>query len=123
MKTVYIVTQGEYSDYRIVAVFLDKAIAERCAVDTVGDIEEWEIGTIIPKLPEYSVDIAKDGTILYVNNRGIWGDDHNGEYRGPFSEYSYDKIYTFTMRAKDKEHAIKIANEKRARAIAKEIEE
>lgn len=50
-EKIYIVTQGEYSDYRIVAVFLTRADAERYTGGGVGteeygapNIEEWEVG-------------------------------------------------------------------------------
>lgn len=50
-EKIYIVTQGEYSDYRIVAVFLTRADAEVYTGGGVGteeygtpNIEEWEVG-------------------------------------------------------------------------------
>lgn len=39
---VYIVTDGEYSDYHIEAVFTDKKQAELYSVFHNGDVEEWE---------------------------------------------------------------------------------
>ena len=42
---VYIVTDGEYSDYHIVAAFGDKREAEKCiALLGGGNIEEYELG-------------------------------------------------------------------------------
>ena len=44
MKTVYIVTDGDYSDYHIVAAFDDKKLAE-LFIEKIGagDIEEYQL--------------------------------------------------------------------------------
>lgn len=39
---IYVVTRGEYSDYRIVGVFTDKAKAEKYADFCCGNVEEYE---------------------------------------------------------------------------------
>ena len=42
MKTYYAVTEGEYSDYRIITITEDKEKAERIAAAYDGDVEEYE---------------------------------------------------------------------------------
>ena len=48
MKTYYAVTQGEYSDYRIITITEDKEKAERIAAAYDGDVEEYEDSIINP---------------------------------------------------------------------------
>ena len=54
--TAYVVTQGAYSDYQIVDVFLDKALAERFVAEMQKgasdyadpyEIEEWKITSAV----------------------------------------------------------------------------
>ena len=48
MKTYYAVTEGEYSDYRIITITEDKEKAERIAAAYDGDVEEYEDCIINP---------------------------------------------------------------------------
>lgn len=51
MTDAFVVTQGSYSDYHIVAVFLDRTLAEQCVASYPVDdydtpeIEVWPIGS------------------------------------------------------------------------------
>ncbi len=52
-RTIYVVTDGDYSDYRIQGTFLDEAAAKRCCDLTGGDIEEWHDGqAVYPSRPD-----------------------------------------------------------------------
>jgi len=135
-KTIYVVTAGEYSDYRIEAIFdsielANKYIARFPKLE-YNDIEEYKLN-----------DYAK-----YIN--GDYGDkvayqiyiDKNGDiphiFELPPSEYprcENNSVEFFKLRpnenmenaeiracfhllAKDKEHAIKIAGERRTQLLA-----
>lgn len=115
---IYVLTTGEYSDYKIVGLFTTKELAEafmeKFNID--GTVEEYELDVLdqYTKMEElaFKVLMKKDGTVEHVNIT----DDVN------------DAINTFvgnnkfrlwcTCFAKDKEHAIKITNEKRLQLIA-----
>ena len=45
-EKIYILTEGDYSDYAIKGVFLDKAEAERVAKKFVYRLEEYENGKL-----------------------------------------------------------------------------
>lgn len=118
MKTVYILTEGSYSDYHIVATFSTKELAEEAqkhCPDSV--IEEYELDSLeIPEHPPghtaWAVHInAKTNTINCTGQLTSLGG-----YFKPKEEY-YEgggvsgELNTFIVYcwARDKEHAEKIA--------------
>lgn len=131
MSKIYIVTAGCYSDYRIIAAFSDKEKAIRfcryhndnqedgCEDDS-GDynarrIEEYDLDTDTPDIP---VDLVPFKVRMDLEGRV------NCE-RVSFSCLSkqpeisfYSDIMHTNILARDKIHAIKIANERRAALIA-----
>ena len=120
--TVWLVEQGEYSNYHVVGVFSTRINAEEVAhvinrhahtydTATVTErpldpfMDEWRQG-----LSPYTVLMRLDGTVVYCvqtdpdrvcDDRGICGGG-----------------FVATVWARDNQHAIKIVNEHRARAIA-----
>lgn len=48
IRTVFVVTVGEYSDYRIEAVYLDRALAEQHVANTDYTLEEYEVAEQAP---------------------------------------------------------------------------
>ena len=119
MKKIYIVTSGEYSDYGIDAVFTDKELAEKFIKEQKGEIEVWEANEYT-KIPQ-NRDVYQ--VIIYVDNGEIQGTEKtNSNWHDALNdnmlfwrkicgiERGRLVIYCF---AKDREHAIKIANEKR----------
>jgi hypothetical protein len=121
MKTVYILTEGSYSDYRIVATFSTKELAEEAQKHCPNsDIEEYELDAL--KIPEHP-----PGHTAWVVNINVKTNAINGtgqqtslggyfepmeeyyEYAGRFSEYNNFVVKCW---ARDKEHAEKIALDK-----------
>ena len=116
---VYVLTDGCYSDYHIIAVTIDEDNAKRFADAGLGEIEEYETDEcVLPKgmLP-YIVVIDPSGDVCscYVN-----------EF---FFESSYEKDlkggklvsngnFVWSGFARDKDHAIKIACDYRAKKLA-----
>ena len=119
MEKVFVVTSGEYSDYSIDAIFSEKEKAEIFIEATNNDrrwnfpiIEEWDLDKINVNKGEklYFVRMKKDGTVLecYLDSSTY-----------SLVEAGFDTLHNmFSYQfAKDEQHAIKIANERRAKLI------
>ncbi len=122
-ETVWVVEQGEYSDYHIVGVFSSSANAQQIAdaVNTTpyGDratVAEWPLDPLVTQLQQgllfYRVDMQRNGTVDGVELRGMDERDLAGEFE------VYGNVLYATAWAKDEQHAIKITNEHRTRLIA-----
>lgn len=125
MVTIFIVTQGDYSDYRIRAVFSSRELAETY-VSGMGkkydtpEIEEWALDAgeefICQGYKVYDVCMDRDGNSKFDvelssevrSDQLAIDDDYYGK---PF----YQK---FIIWAKSEKHAVKIANERRVQMIA-----
>ena len=124
MKTIYIVTQGSYSDYHIVSVFSTRELAEKfIELQPPPGYDEYEI-------EEYYLDQnvkqIKSGLRLYKVTM-----KRDGESSADLAQYDEEYmmlkqlwwgvrevILDCHVYAKDERHAVKIANEKRAQMIA-----
>ncbi len=126
MNKVFIVTEGQYSDYHIEAVFSNEDKAKRYMksfpkLKRHGKIVEWPID------PEYSgIPISmKCIDVTMYRNGDSDADDISEEFGQHWQEplhlvrlqlqRSYLTGYVFAL---DEQHAIKIANEHRAQLIA-----
>jgi len=128
-KIIYAVTDGDYSDYRIVAVFEDEREAEA--------FREWNKHNMVEKFPLnpelpamrpgynlYRLEMRRDGDTNYVMlDRSPASTEHktnlelyirHGTLPWRFSPSSI----LGAVVARDEQHAVKIANEKRAQLIA-----
>jgi hypothetical protein len=123
MKKIYIVTSGYYSDYGINAVFSTKELAEKYINNfdkteqyPYGDfnIEEWELNPNKEHLKQnrkyYFVRMEKNGDIKEIEEGGGNGETiQNSEI-----SFTYDKtLMNVFCYADSKEHAVKIAGERR----------
>lgn len=131
---VYIVTSGCYSDYGVEGVFSTRENAQKVVdlyspgSDFMGEwrIEEFELDRLMTFAERgkqlYSIEMEKDGTVVKCNV----------EFREdlpPDEEFHYVSFKSFPCRlclithviATSKEHAIKIANERRAFLIANNL--
>lgn len=123
MKTIYVVTSGSYSDYGINAVFDDKELAEKF-VKLHGsnyDIEEYECNKhkdmLLKNMFPHYVQMQENGDVIQC---GCYDFD-DFKVKINFKEYyktPLQKIMVVLCYARDKEHAIKIASEKRMQVIA-----
>lgn len=129
MATVYVITKGSYSDYHICAVALDRENAKRlCKLFKSGyvdkpEIEEWDTekyeDLLAGRIPHY-VTFLENGDVYSVHTN-ICGVEyfetgiseitclHNGKGAPCLKVMLY---------AEDKESAVKIAAEKRAKYLA-----
>lgn len=138
MASIWVIEEGEYSDYRVVGVFSSRKNAQ-LALDTVlkdgtswgrPTIAEWELDPCIDELRKgykpFRIRMLRDGSVEYCEEVEastysmfycelvIWKREEAPAYRGK----RVPNCLNGTVLAKDKEHAIKIANERRTQLIA-----
>lgn len=137
-NSVWVVEQGEYSDYHVVGVYSSKENAEYVVSALNGDKEdkyyeatvaEWSLDPAVNEMRQglhpYIVWMQKDGTTERVERWDISGYDLGGNvkiwrrtkapaYRGK----GIPDIINATVWASDDVHAVKIVNEHRTRMIA-----
>ena len=123
MKKVYIVTHGDYSSYRIDAVFDKLELAEEYIrlhdEYYYNPVEEWELNPPYPRLREgwgfYKVEMCGNTTDVIEQKNPY---DYDGYELKKEWYYYKDKVWIFNLYAKSEEHAAKIASEKKAMLIA-----
>lgn len=131
---VFVVTKGEYSDYGICGVFLDRALADEFAAQRHADVETWPLGAL--DLPRghrcYRVCMDAEGnTDLYgvdeIACTDMGEDDSlcEGDENGPKNEWGGHKRWLYTGLRRmyvttdmGEQGAIKIANERRIQLLA-----
>ena len=113
---VYVITKGCYSDYHIVGVSLDKERAEEI-VKAVTEEPEYLYKACVE---EYDTDQFNNSSLRFLVN-------YDSEWTAQYDEYDCREDYkqntcfgenSFVVYAKDKEHAIKIAQDMRAEYMA-----
>jgi len=122
MKKVYVITQGEYSDYHICAIFSDKKKAKE-VVDFFNDgcelanIEEWLIDVVPPEnRKRFCVFMGKNGDVEDISKDKLCD---VADFKNKVSEWWNKNGWTFRVWAKDKDHAIKIAGDWRRKLLLK----
>lgn len=112
----YVITKGSYSDYHICAVTLDKSRAEKLKKLLYENYEEATI-------EEYTLNEYKEnGDVYYVDFPDdapptIGLDEYDGSYLSenvPCVIDWYNPIRVF-VRAKDEQHAVKVAKDEYAK--------
>lgn len=125
-EKVYLVTVGEYSDYRVVGAFTTqekaKLFIDRLQWDRGDDpdIEEHDLDLWLPQLREgYSVWFVKmmaNGDVVGIGSET--GALHLGLALMPSGDFRWFEKQSFALAyvyARDEEHAVKIVNERRIR--------
>lgn len=120
---VYVVYKGSYSDRHVVGVCSTEELADRLVLlETDGwNTPYWEVYTVdeIPTCPPgllpYSVTMDRHGGVEEIEREGV------SKFRPDIDDYGQDNLMYFSAWAKDKAHAIKIANERRVQLIAMNI--
>ena len=118
MTILYVVTSGEYSDYKIESIFSTKEKAEKfCSLFPEDafqkpDIEEYELDEYSNKdKKEFRVSMSIDGHVNFVYQ--IDPGDIDKE-----SCFFHKNLLYSCCYADDTQHAIKITNERRVKLIA-----
>jgi hypothetical protein len=123
MTTIYIVTDGDYSDYHICGVYSTKKLAKKAQeLHMASSIEEYEIDAMedcpAGMLP-WSVRMGADGRTHWEGKTGVERERITYfKTQNEWAPYGDGQAVCFRMFAKDETHAIKIANERRAQLIA-----
>lgn len=123
MSLVYAVTDGEYSDYKVIGVYSTQKRAEYAhrLYRADNEIEVW----VVDELPEhprnhlmFEVQMARDGEVVRIRQgspgRGVVGIESASNY----GSVRVRENLAFDVWAKDEKHAIKIVNEYRGRMLA-----
>lgn len=131
MSKVYLIATGEYSDYHIVTAFSTKELADKFMALYGSDYKiviSWldtEVPNIESGLMAWVVEMYYNGGTEDYHVEQI--DDYVGVTMPPWGQsYRYFSVYAHhilpsfrsVMMARDKKHAIKIANERRTQMIA-----
>lgn len=135
--TVWVVEEGEYSDYRVVGVFSSKEYAQQIAdvINGTGGyrdatVAEWPLDPAVHELRQgfkrFVVDMRKDGTVERCEQQTISGYQLSGDVhiwrrtQAPAFRGNPDKpdVLQAEVWAEDETHAVKIANEHRTQKIA-----
>ena len=119
MKTIFVVTAGEYSDYGIEAMFDEESLAKAYIASVKSSsysqmrIETYNLNPHEKQLRLgykcYLVRMTKDGICpeMYQSDTVFDGGDNDT----PFFDFNNNLV--MTVFAKDKQHALKIVNERR----------
>jgi hypothetical protein len=111
--TIYVVTEGEYSDYHIIHAFIDKEKAEACSAACRGsDIEEYDSESLDMRggLKEFVTEMDLDGntTRIYCSRAC-----HEASSEADYWGHAYPPRLHAVIHARDEQHATKIMNERR----------
>lgn len=127
-KSIYIITDGEYSDYSIIAPCATKEDAEKyiqkfdlkCATIEEHKLIDENFYEFVTDKTHYSVKMDKHGNSEVIVNKYEFSKIET-EYIFYNNSMLYNEKYIMIMVncwANSKEHAVKIANEIRTRLIA-----
>lgn len=122
LKKVYVITEGAYSDYHICAVAATKEIAEKLR-KIYSDKYSWADA----RIEEYDLNETRDDVrvfydVTFEDDRVSACFNEYGEkesiqfYKGNKSQS--DRLIV-CVRARDEDHAVKIAQDRRAEYLAK----
>lgn len=120
-KKVYVITRGEYSDYHICAVAATKEIAEK--LQKIYSEDFWDDAII----EEYDLNETRDDVRVFYDV--TFEDDRVSACFNEYGEKESIRFYKgnksqsdrliVCVRARDEDHAVKIAQDRRAEYLAK----
>lgn len=121
---IYVVTQGEYSDYHIITATTDKNVAEQIAQKFRGNdswnetyVEEYEDAKMMLK-PLFFIRFDKQGNVMECS-----AESSAYPYQPEYATIKHDvnkNAFTYVV-ADTMEGAIKIAAERRAKFLAEQL--
>lgn len=120
MDTVYVVTEGNYSDYHICAIYTTEKTAQSLANKIGGRVEAYELNTegIPPEHDRWFVRMARNGDVIETDKRSWTYYNRAVESSIITSGRLYWEHLYCECWARNKRHAVKIANEQRTQLIA-----
>ena len=126
-KKAYVVTNGDYSGYRIIGVFTSKALAKKAvglfdrddSYNSAG-IEEWLLDGRPQMRRYYTVEILRsDGSEIYRWDYAHFVADHLDEDESVRCANARSKDVVFGMSTRGYDQALKIARDHRTKLDAK----
>jgi hypothetical protein len=124
MKSIYMLSAGDYSDYHVIGLFSSVEKAEEVQKLTGGDIEEWPQDPwgeqLNQGLSPFQVFMTKEGVAEYVDLREPF-DTPNDFITKAYTRNSGQRVSAkliSSVWAEDEAHAVKIVNEKRLQLLA-----
>ena len=137
MKSVWVIEQGSYSDYRVVGVYSSKKNAQLvCDAINTGKhyekatVAKWPVDQSVLEVSrgykQFIVTMLRDGTVENIrgpeaiciydmsSTLAVWKRTEAPAYKGK----GIPDALNGSVLAKDEKHAIKIANEQRTQMIA-----
>jgi hypothetical protein len=129
-KTIYVVTEGDYSDFHIVGVFDDKARAETLSsLIEDSSVEEWPLnppfefdarvhaGMTLWRVACYLETWVRPSFVKWHASQKNPLEATAGAWTPEFLDPEYGHIFVW---ARDGDHALKIAQDKRAQFLAEQ---
>lgn len=120
MKTAYVVTQGEYSEYRILGVYSTEEQANHVAEIRDGRVESYEVDVALDTpngMKYYYVTMSFDGNRAKAHISDPFSYEHKMASNSKVSYSCYGSV-TLHCWATDEKHAIKILNDRRIQMMA-----
>ena len=124
MTHVWVIEQGEYSDYHVVGVYTSREKAKLVAKALKAPwgykpvVSQWPLNPGVDKinagLTRFGVRMLRDGTVEWVMVQDF---DVNAQESYNLIKVNPHPLYAEVW-ARDKKHAVKIVNERRAQMIA-----
>lgn len=119
-KTVWVVEDGDYSDYCVIGVYSEEASALQAASMFGGDVSEWPLDPGVDEInrglkPYYVAMSRNGGNVSTFQENSLPGEKGYWIYE---SYGARKHILTTSVWATSKDHAIKIVNEKRIQILA-----
>ena len=121
-KKIYVVTEGEYSDYHICGVFSSRYHAQQAIKKLGGGLDVWVLDSVDPatfKLNIYSVIMTRNGNTEECTRLEFDWTSFGWAMETRIWKTVDGNLRTYVF-AHDEKHAIKIMNERRVHAIADE---
>jgi len=126
---LYAVSSGSYDEYGIDAIFLTRQDAEAYILNQFRDdflcyetprIEEWETGVAVSDRKPYIVSLKRNGDLISIKETTVLAIEDINPIEREYPDNGSDRptSFSFIVAARDEAHAIKIAGEYRALAIA-----
>lgn len=124
MTKVYMVTDGSYSDYRVLGIYSTKAKAEKAKVlfNADNDVDPIELDAtpeVPPGMLRWVVEMDRNGNVKDVSRETC---EYHSSHASVWKPFDKDVTYLrAAIWAKDEEHAVKVANEWRTRIVANNL--
>ena len=117
MAEIYVVTEGEYSDYHIIGIYDDRELAQLAADES----KYADIGVRIlnPGADQLRERLHMFEVRMYANGDKAKAERRHGDVEEEFMMFKKPATHLYGQCwARDEQHAIKIINEKRLIALA-----